>query len=153
MLRLRIGLEVTPHRLAQVMHAVAMKLLVLAMVIAGCGAPQPAVMQGSTKDTDRDGIRDIDDKCAYDPAPGTHDGCPEKESTITVTGGGGADRDEDGVVDNLDKCPGEPEDRDGFQDADGCPDPDNDGDGILDRDDRCPNQVDCPPAPADAGAP
>src|SRR6185436_6241873 len=28
---------------------------------------------------------------------------------------------------------------DGFQDADGCPDPDNDQDGILDVDDKCPN--------------
>ena len=28
---------------------------------------------------------------------------------------------------------------DGFQDADGCPDPDNDGDGIADIQDQCPN--------------
>jgi OOP family OmpA-OmpF porin len=33
----------------------------------------------------------------------------------------------------------EPEDKDGFQDADGCPDPDNDGDGIPDTADKCPN--------------
>ena len=32
-----------------------------------------------------------------------------------------------------------PEDRDGFQDEDGCPDPDNDADRILDVDDSCPN--------------
>ena len=32
-----------------------------------------------------------------------------------------------------------PEDRDGFQDKDGCPDPDNDKDGIPDKDDQCPN--------------
>ncbi|HEX7972055.1 MAG TPA: OmpA family protein, partial [Thiobacillus sp.] len=32
----------------------------------------------------------------------------------------------------------EPEDKDGFQDEDGCPDPDNDGDGIPDDLDRCP---------------
>ncbi len=129
-----------------------MKLVFLALVLAGCGGPQPAIMQGSTKDTDGDGVRDIDDKCAYDPGPNTHDGCPGKESTITVTGGGG-DRDEDGVADSVDNCPDAPEDRDGFQDTDGCPDPDNDGDGILDRDDRCPNQVDCPTAaPADAAA-
>ncbi len=136
------------------MHALAMKLMVLAVVLASCGGPQPAIMTGSTKDTDSDGVRDIDDKCAYAPGPGTHDGCPEKESTITIIGGG-PDRDEDGVVDNLDKCPDDPEDRDRFQDTDGCLDPDNDGDGVLDRDDRCPNEVDCPPAPApaDAGAP
>src|SRR5450432_3372842 len=51
----------------------------------------------------------------------------------------GPDRDGDGIVDDLDKCPDDPEDFDGFQDEDGCPDPDNDGDGILDVDDLCPN--------------
>ena len=40
-----------------------------------------------------------------------------------------------------DRCPNEPEDRDGFEDHDGCPDPDNDQDGILDDDDRCPNEA------------
>ncbi len=49
------------------------------------------------------------------------------------------DRDHDGVLDVDDRCPDEPEDRDGFQDADGCPDPDNDGDGIPDAIDKCPN--------------
>ena len=33
-----------------------------------------------------------------------------------------------------------PEDVDGYQDADGCPDPDNDGDGIPDTADKCPDQ-------------
>jgi hypothetical protein len=32
------------------------------------------------------------------------------------------DRDKDGIPDQADKCPEQPEDRDGFQDADGCPD-------------------------------
>jgi outer membrane protein OmpA-like peptidoglycan-associated protein len=50
------------------------------------------------------------------------------------------DRDGDGIKDDVDKCPDQPEDFDGFQDADGCPDPDNDNDGILDKDDRCPNE-------------
>jgi OOP family OmpA-OmpF porin len=49
------------------------------------------------------------------------------------------DRDGDGYKDDQDECPDEPEDFDGFQDGDGCPDPDNDNDGILDVDDRCPN--------------
>ncbi|MBX3249513.1 MAG: OmpA family protein [Myxococcales bacterium] len=51
-----------------------------------------------------------------------------------------SDRDGDGIPDELDACPDEPEDLDGFEDEDGCPDLDNDGDGILDRDDRCPSQ-------------
>jgi outer membrane protein OmpA-like peptidoglycan-associated protein len=50
------------------------------------------------------------------------------------------DADGDGVPDDDDRCPMVPEDRDGFQDADGCPDPDNDNDGIPDATDRCPNQ-------------
>jgi OmpA-OmpF porin, OOP family len=48
------------------------------------------------------------------------------------------DSDGDGLYDDEDGCPQEPEDKDGFQDADGCPDPDNDFDGILDRADKCP---------------
>ena len=51
---------------------------------------------------------------------------------------GPGDMDGDGILDNVDKCPREPEDKDGFEDADGCPDPDNDGDGILDKVDSCP---------------
>jgi outer membrane protein OmpA-like peptidoglycan-associated protein len=50
------------------------------------------------------------------------------------------DTDGDGIPDKLDKCPTEPEDKDGFEDADGCPDPDNDKDGILDKEDKCPNE-------------
>ena len=38
----------------------------------------------------------------------------------------------------MDKCPDEPEDRDGFEDTDGCPDPDNDKDGVPDEADKCP---------------
>ncbi len=50
------------------------------------------------------------------------------------------DRDGDGILDRHDDCPDEPEDRDSFQDGDGCPDPDNDQDGILDTADQCPLQ-------------
>ncbi|HLT31699.1 MAG TPA: OmpA family protein [Myxococcaceae bacterium] len=49
-----------------------------------------------------------------------------------------SDRDGDGILDDVDQCPDEPEDMDGFQDQDGCPDLDNDGDGVLDSEDRCP---------------
>jgi outer membrane protein OmpA-like peptidoglycan-associated protein len=50
------------------------------------------------------------------------------------------DRDGDGIPDSVDACPEEPEDKDGYQDEDGCPDLDNDGDGIPDTDDQCPNE-------------
>jgi outer membrane protein OmpA-like peptidoglycan-associated protein len=49
------------------------------------------------------------------------------------------DRDHDGIPDSVDKCPDVPEDKDGFQDEDGCPDYDNDNDGIPDTMDQCPN--------------
>ncbi len=48
------------------------------------------------------------------------------------------DTDGDGLLDPADACPTEPEDMDGFEDDDGCPDPDNDGDTVLDVDDKCP---------------
>ncbi len=42
------------------------------------------------------------------------------------------DADGDGIPDAWDQCPHEAEDRDSFEDSDGCPDPDNDGDGVCD---------------------
>ena len=53
---------------------------------------------------------------------------------------GGVDSDGDGIPDAQDLCPNEPEDKDGFDDEDGCPDPDNDQDGIPDKLDKCPNE-------------
>jgi outer membrane protein OmpA-like peptidoglycan-associated protein len=50
------------------------------------------------------------------------------------------DSDGDGIPDAIDKCPTQPEDKDGFQDEDGCPDIDNDHDGIPDAIDKCPNE-------------
>jgi len=50
-----------------------------------------------------------------------------------------SDRDKDGIADDVDKCPDQPEDVDGFEDTDGCPDLDNDKDGIKDTADKCPD--------------
>ncbi len=50
------------------------------------------------------------------------------------------DADGDGIPDASDGCPEQPEDVDGFQDDDGCPDDDNDGDGIPDGNDACPDE-------------
>ncbi len=49
------------------------------------------------------------------------------------------DRDKDGIPNKLDRCINIPEDIDGFEDDDGCPDDDNDKDTILDVSDRCPD--------------
>jgi len=51
------------------------------------------------------------------------------------------DPDEDGISGSTDLCPDKPEDYDGFEDTDGCPDLDNDVDGILDINDKCPNEA------------
>jgi hypothetical protein len=52
-----------------------------------------------------------------------------------------SDSDHDGVNDSEDACPFLAEDRDGFQDQDGCPDPDNDSDMVPDLDDKCPSEA------------
>jgi len=80
-------------------------------------------------DNDEDGVLDAEDACP------NHEGEEREDKTIT----GCPDTDGDGRIDKLDKCPGKPEDVDGFEDADGCPDPDNDGDEVPDADDACPN--------------
>jgi outer membrane protein OmpA-like peptidoglycan-associated protein len=48
------------------------------------------------------------------------------------------DIDGDGIPDSRDQCRTVPEDKDNFEDEDGCPDVDNDQDTILDPDDKCP---------------
>ena len=50
------------------------------------------------------------------------------------------DADGDGIADKLDHCPQVAEDRDGFEDDDGCVDFDNDHDGVPDTSDACPLQ-------------
>lgn len=51
------------------------------------------------------------------------------------------DQDSDGIADDVDHCPEIAEDRDGFEDSDGCPDFDNDGDSVGDNEDRCPKEL------------
>ncbi len=49
------------------------------------------------------------------------------------------DSDGDGIPNGRDKCVLVPEDKDGWDDDDGCPDDDNDGDRRPDAEDKCPN--------------
>ena len=51
------------------------------------------------------------------------------------------DSDGDGIMNSVDQCPADPEDIDGFEDTDGCPEADNDKDGIPDGQDKCPNDA------------
>jgi OmpA-OmpF porin, OOP family len=59
---------------------------------------------------------------------------PDGPVPVPVVG----DRDGDGILDDVDLCRDKPEDKDGFEDADGCPELDNDKDGIADTLDKCP---------------
>ena len=59
------------------------------------------------------------------------------------------DRDNDGIRDDLDKCPDDPENYNGYQDEDGCPDEPGDAAFVTDRDDGCTKSgpvdgADCP---------
>jgi outer membrane protein OmpA-like peptidoglycan-associated protein len=75
------------------------------------------------KDSDGDGILDIDDACPQVPGVAKYKGCPIP------------DRDGDGINDEEDKCPDVP----GILRYAGCPIPDRDGDGINDEVDQCPD--------------
>lgn len=73
-------------------------------------------------------------------APGF--GSPALRSTLAIAWSPKvADADGDGTPDEQDECVFLAEDRDGFADDDGCPDPDNDGDLVTDDVDRCPNEA------------
>jgi hypothetical protein len=74
-------------------------------------------------------------------AAGDEDGGDDADVEIVVIAD---DRDHDGddLIDQDDRCPDAPEDRDGFEDVDGCPDPDVDVDPVLDVDDLCPDTRD-----------
>jgi outer membrane protein OmpA-like peptidoglycan-associated protein len=48
------------------------------------------------------------------------------------------DNDKDGIKNKEDNCPEDAEDKDGFEDEDGCPETDNDKDGFADAQDKCP---------------
>ena len=62
----------------------------------------------------------------------------EVAAGLNINWGMSSDQDGDGIFDKVDECRSIPEDRDGFDDLDGCPDYDNDKDGIPDSLDRCP---------------
>jgi outer membrane protein OmpA-like peptidoglycan-associated protein len=65
---------------------------------------------------------------------------PAAVGVVAAERGSPGDADADRIPDDRDLCPQEPEDYDGFEDEDGCPDLDNDQDRILDANDKCPNE-------------
>src|SRR6266511_188959 len=87
--------------------------LALAWVWPGCAPAKPPVAQPA--DADGDGIPDDGtDKCLNEKEdglpPDPKDGCKS------------VDTDGDGLIGATDQCPNEPETKNGYQDADGCPD-------------------------------
>jgi hypothetical protein len=69
-------------------------------------------------------------------------GSPESRFFVSIGYAPDArDSDSDGTPNGRDKCPLVPEDKDRFEDTDGCPDDDNDGDHRPDATDQCPNQA------------
>jgi OmpA-OmpF porin, OOP family len=80
----------------------------------------------------------INAQLAFEKSP--RERCAPKGAIGPVLKPGPADRDGDGILDNVDECPRDPEDKDGFEDEDGCPDLDNDKDGLADKIDKCPNE-------------
>ncbi|MFT3707028.1 MAG: thrombospondin type 3 repeat-containing protein [Archangium sp.] len=104
-------------------------------------------------DVDGDGVEYAFDRCPLEPGDRS-DGCPHlpppalalagfssaapRPSDIPPGNTSTADFDKDGAPDDADKCPMSAEDKDGFEDDDGCPEPDNDADGVDDSKDKCP---------------
>ncbi|HEX2685894.1 MAG TPA: OmpA family protein [Kofleriaceae bacterium] len=109
----------------------------LAMAESHNDFAQHALDEGNYYDARREAeVAEINARLAIDKSP--RDKCVDKQAPPPPPPGPG-DKDGDGILDNVDKCPNDPEDKDGFEDEDGCPDPDNDKDGILDAADKCPN--------------
>ena len=72
------------------------------------------------------------------------DNCPMHKGPVATKGcpANMLDSDGDRVPDGVDKCPKVAEDKDGYQDGDGCPEPDNDGDGVCDANEEIQDNID-----------
>jgi hypothetical protein len=136
-------------------------------VTEAIGSPRLRVVFGlgyapTIVDDDQDGVADEVDDCPGLPEDGKgaspHDGCPDYEGEVTPSDSPEpppepppappepppvappADADGDGILDDADKCPDQPETKNGYEDDDGCPELDKDEDTFLDEVDKCPDQ-------------
>jgi hypothetical protein len=120
----------------------------------GCPDVAPPV------DTDGDEIPDSSDNCPDLPNPtqsnvdadamgdacdpdDDNDGLTDDQEKALRTNPFDPDSDGEGISDPVDACPLAPENYNGFQDTDGCPDlappDDTDADGVPDSSDNCPD--------------
>jgi OOP family OmpA-OmpF porin len=92
---------------------------------------------GCPPDSDGDGVRDPDDHCPRETGIDVLDGCPDpdsdkdgvrgvldrcpEEAGVPPSGCPVRDQDGDGILDGLDACVDRPENKNGFEDEDGCP--------------------------------
>jgi uncharacterized protein (TIGR03382 family) len=104
--------------------------------------PRPLPVTPRDRDRDGDGLRDQVDRCPDVAGLAQHQGCPAPAAPAAPPAPPPPpDTDGDGVPDGEDGCPLEPEDPDGFEDQDGCPDDDHDKDGVPDDRDQCPQEA------------
>lgn len=96
-----------------------------------CVEGQPyEVSQCPDLDADGDGVKNVADRC------------PSTKGLAQLNGCADGDDDGDGILNLADRCATQPENVNGFEDADGCPDdPDTDKDGIADSKDACVNEA------------
>jgi len=118
-------------------------------ILEGFGIPTARVLVGlrwepAPNDPDQDGLRsptveEDEHKVLEQPPPDEQTGepVPTQEQADAVDD---AAR-EAAIRGGYDACPRLPEDLDGIEDEDGCPEGDEDGDGVLDYLDRCPDEA------------
>ena len=75
-------------------------------------------------------VRRVIDGVTYSIKSGPLDGQAVNASGASVTSQNSPDTDGDGIPDSSDACPNAPEDFNGYQDVDGCPDADLDSEGL-----------------------
>lgn len=119
-------------------------------LVEGFGVPTGRAFAGirwepSPNDPDHDGVKSPDNSAEAAETQAVGDEPPASDA---------AGDDEPASVDDVDDaareaairggydaCPDLPEDFDGVEDEDGCPEGDNDKDGVLDYQDRCPDEA------------